>query len=81
MDNYFSEMVELIKVNKSIGQIAIKAEFESEGTRMSELLRLKEIAHAAEIPLVVKIGGCEAIRDLLDCKDLRIDEFFGGTGC
>lgn len=72
MDNYFSEMVELIKVNKSIGQIAIKAEFESEGTRMSELLRLKEIAHAAEIPLVVKIGGCEAIRDLLDCKDLRI---------
>ena len=72
MDNFFNQMVEIIKLNKTIGQIAIKAEFESEGTRMSELLRLKEIAHAAEIPMVVKIGGCEAIRDLLDCKDLRI---------
>ena len=73
MDNYFNQMVELIKTNKSLGQIAIKAEFESEGTRMSELLRLKEIASAAQIPMVVKIGGCEAIRDLLDCKDLRIE--------
>ena len=73
MDNYFKQMVELIKKNKSIGQIAIKAEFESEGTRMSELLRLKEIASEANIPMVLKIGGCEAIRDLLDSKDLRID--------
>ena len=72
MDNYFNAMVEIILQNKSMGQIAIKAEFESEGTRMTELLRLKEIASAADMPMVLKIGGCEAIRDLLDAKDLRI---------
>lgn len=71
MDN-FSQMVDILKSNADIGQIALKAEFESEGTRYSELLRLKEIAHGANLPMVVKIGGCEAIRDLLDCKDLRI---------
>ena len=71
MDN-FVQMVDILKSNVDIGQIALKAEFESEGTRFSELLRLKEIANGANIPMVVKIGGCEAIRDLLDCKDLRI---------
>ena len=72
MDN-FTQMVTILKANADIGQIALKAEFESEGTRFAELLRLKEIANGANLPLVVKIGGCEAIRDLLDCKDLRID--------
>ena len=71
MDN-FVQMVDILKSNVDIGQIALKAEFESEGTRFSELLRLKEIANGANIPMVVKIGGCDAIRDLLDCKDLRI---------
>ena len=45
MDNFFNQMVEIIKLNKTIGQIAIKAEFESEGTRMSELLSLKATAN------------------------------------
>ena len=61
MDNYFNQMVELIETNKSLGQIAIKAEFESEGTRMSELLRLKEIASAAQIPMVVKIEAAKQL--------------------
>lgn len=65
-------MVDILKVNKEYGQIAVKAEFESEGTRTEELIRLKEISHAANLPMVVKIGGCEAIRDLLECKEYRI---------
>ena len=72
MENLFDQMVHILKVNKKYGQIAVKAEFESEGTRTEELIRLREISHAANLPMVVKIGGCEAIRDLLECKEYRI---------
>ena len=42
--------------------IGIKAEFEAEGTRLEEALRLKEVVSAAGIDLTIKIGGCEALK-------------------
>ncbi|MBC2593450.1 citrate lyase beta subunit [Ruficoccus amylovorans] len=48
--------------------IGIKAEFEAEGTRMEEALRLKEIVTMADLGLTIKIGGCEAVKDMLDAK-------------
>lgn len=48
----------------------IKAEFEAEGTRLEEAMRLKDVTSKAGLGLSIKIGGCEAIKDILDAVSL-----------
>ena len=50
------------------GAVGIKAEFESEGTRFNELLRLKDVVSRCEFGIMLKTGGPEAVRDILDAQ-------------
>lgn len=65
------QMIELLSELKNHYHVSgIKAEFEAEGTRLEEAMRLKDVSASAGLGLNIKIGGCEAIKDMLDAISL-----------
>ncbi|MEB3243202.1 MAG: aldolase/citrate lyase family protein [Cyanobacteriota bacterium] len=69
MNSTEKKLCELVSRIQSRGHlVSIKAEFEAEGTRNDELLRLLDIIHFHRVPLTLKIGGCEAVKDLFEAR-------------
>lgn len=67
------QMVDALKdLRESHAVIGVKAEFEAEGTRLEEALRLKEVVMKAGLGLTIKIGGCEALRDMYECRSIGV---------
>lgn len=67
-------MVELlIELKERHHVTGVKAEFEAEGTRMEEAMRLKEVSLKAGLGLNLKIGGCEAVKDMFDAISLGVE--------
>ena len=73
MNTFEKKMLDILRRGKEeFGIIATKAEFKAEGTRTDELLRLLEIANKADVGLALKVGGCEAIRDMLEARQFGV---------
>ncbi len=72
------KMVSLLKeLKEKYSVTGVKMEFEAEGTRIEEAMRLKEISMAAGLGLTTKIGGCEAIKDMFDAGSLGTSHLVG----
>jgi len=58
----------LLRLRDKYGVVSIKAEFEAEGSRKDELIMLREMVESSGLGLIIKIGGCEAVHDIDQCK-------------
>lgn len=73
MNSLELKMVDALKdLQENHHVCSVKAEFEAEGTRLEEALRLKEVVTRAGLDLTIKVGGCEAIKDMYDARSIGV---------
>jgi 4-hydroxy-2-oxoheptanedioate aldolase len=78
MNSLEKQMVSLLsELRQHYHVTGLKAEFEAEGTRMEEAMRLKDVASKVGLGLNIKIGGCEAIKDMFDAISLGAERIIG----
>lgn len=58
---------------KEMGCSGIKISFEDEGALHNEVISMRNLTTSVGLELSIKIGGCEAKRDIIDCMDLNCD--------
>lgn len=58
---------------KELGCSGIKISFEDEGALYNEVISMSNLTSSVGLELSIKIGGCEAKRDIIDCIDLNCD--------
>ena len=64
---------QLVRLKEEYGLQGIKAEFEAEGSSFRDLVRLRRITNKLNVPLYLKIGGVEALRDVKDSLEIGVD--------
>lgn len=72
--NNLENMNSCLSELKRFGCVGVKAEFEAEGTRDNELIWLSTITRTNNLPMTLKIGGCEAMRDLYAVKQFGVEK-------
>ena len=58
---------------KDLGCSGIKVSFEDEGALLNEMITMRYLTASLDLQLSIKIGGCEAKRDIVDSIDLCCD--------
>ena len=51
----------------------IKQSFEDEGVLLDDVMTMRRITELTNLKLNVKIGGCEALTDIHNCKSIGVD--------
>ena len=69
MDNLAKILIKL----KELGCSGIKVSFEDEGALYNEIISMSHLTTSVDLELSIKIGGCEAKRDIIDCIDLNCE--------
>lgn len=69
MDELQKILVEL----KDLGCSGIKISYEDEGALLNEIITMRYLTASVGLDLSIKIGGCEAKRDIVDCMDIGCD--------
>lgn len=75
MERKMVDCLKDLRDNHSV--IGVKMEFEAEGTRLEEAMRLKEVSMSAGLTLTTKVGGCEAVKDMFDAGALGTSYLVG----
>jgi 4-hydroxy-2-oxoheptanedioate aldolase len=71
LENKLADQLAILKDNFEL--CAVKAEFEAEGASLRDLMRLRVLTARKNVPLYLKIGGVEALRDIKDAMELEVD--------
>ena len=71
MNNIEKDRLQIAKkLVEECGAIGYKTSFEDEGATSQDIARAKIVTEKANLPLNIKIGGCEAIADIKEAKTL-----------
>jgi hypothetical protein len=78
MNTLETRMVAILReLKEKYNCTGVKAEFEAEGTRTEEAMRLKDVTSRAGLNLNIKVGGCEAIKDMFEAATLGVERIIG----
>ncbi len=58
---------------KKFGVNTIKKSFEDEGANVDEIKLVKNLAYKVGLKLNVKIGGCDAKNDIINCQKINVN--------
>ena len=63
----------LTELQKNFQILGIKSETEAEGSSFEEIWNLRSVTNKFNLPLHLKIGGCEAINDIVKAYEIGVD--------
>ncbi len=73
MENLILNLTKL----KEMGCVGIKTSYEDEGALLNEVISMRSLTSRLGVDLYLKIGGCEAKRDIVEAIELNCDGIVG----
>lgn len=70
---YMNNLKETLLKLKTLGCSGVKISYEDEGALLNEVITMRYLTSSIGVNLSIKIGGCEAKRDIVDCLNISCD--------